>query len=169
MDYKYIEQLIDRYFACETSNAEERILKAFFSQSDVPTELQKYADLFCYEEEAREEVLGEDFDQRVMSRLEADGDVPELHVKVKKMTFSQRFRPLGRAAAAVAIVVLIGGSIHRAYVTNAIEPINQDGYATLNEGGAIDQVKEQTPVNAIMDNEKLATTTDSIGEASKVN
>lgn len=169
MDYKYIEQLIDRYFACETSNAEERILKAFFSQSEVPAELQKYADLFCYEEEAHEDVLGEDFDQRVLSRLEADGDVPELHVKVKKMTFAERFRPLGRAAAAVAIVVLIGGSIHRAYVTSSIEPINQDGYATLNGGDGLEKAKDQTPVNAVLDNEKLATTTDSIGEASKVN
>ena len=30
MDYKYIEQLIERYWECETSQQEEDILRAFF-------------------------------------------------------------------------------------------------------------------------------------------
>ena len=36
MDYVYIEQLIDRYFEAATTIEEERILRAFFSQRDVP-------------------------------------------------------------------------------------------------------------------------------------
>ena len=32
MDYRFIEQLIERYFACETSLQEEQILKTFFTQ-----------------------------------------------------------------------------------------------------------------------------------------
>ena len=51
MDYKYIEQLLDRYWACETSEEEERILKAFFSQKDVPAALARYKALFVYETE----------------------------------------------------------------------------------------------------------------------
>ena len=35
MDYRYIEQLLERYWQCETSIEEERILKAFFSQDEV--------------------------------------------------------------------------------------------------------------------------------------
>ena len=43
MNYQYIEQLIERYFAAETSVAEERILRAFFAESNVPSHLQQYA------------------------------------------------------------------------------------------------------------------------------
>ena len=45
MDYKYINQLLERYWRCETSIEEEDILKAFFSQKDVPVELLRYKDL----------------------------------------------------------------------------------------------------------------------------
>ena len=38
MDYKYINQLLERYWNCETSLEEEGILRAFFSQKDVPAE-----------------------------------------------------------------------------------------------------------------------------------
>ena len=33
MDYKYIEQLLERYWECETTPQEERILKAFLAKS----------------------------------------------------------------------------------------------------------------------------------------
>ena len=46
MDYKYITQLLDRYWKCETTLEEEEILKAFFCQKDVPADLCKYKDLF---------------------------------------------------------------------------------------------------------------------------
>ena len=42
MDYKYITQLLERYWNCTTSLEEEQILKAFFSQDDIPAELLKY-------------------------------------------------------------------------------------------------------------------------------
>ena len=32
MDYKYIEQLLERYWKCETTLEEEEILRMFFSQ-----------------------------------------------------------------------------------------------------------------------------------------
>ena len=45
MDYKYITQLLDRYWKCETTLEEEEILKAFFCQKDVPADFCKYKDL----------------------------------------------------------------------------------------------------------------------------
>lgn len=42
MDYKYIEQLLERYWECETSEAEESILRTFFSQKDIPAELKRF-------------------------------------------------------------------------------------------------------------------------------
>ena len=46
MDYKYIEQLMERYWRGETSLEEEDILRAFFSQDNVPAELLCYRSLF---------------------------------------------------------------------------------------------------------------------------
>jgi hypothetical protein len=42
MDYKYINQLLERYWQCETTLQQEAMLRAFFSQDDVPAELQQY-------------------------------------------------------------------------------------------------------------------------------
>ena len=48
MDYKYIEQLLERYFEAETTLKEEQILKAFFEQNDedMPESLRQYRSLF---------------------------------------------------------------------------------------------------------------------------
>ena len=48
MDYKYISQLLDRYWQGETTLEEEQILRSFFSQLCIPEELQKYRSLFIY-------------------------------------------------------------------------------------------------------------------------
>ena len=59
MDYKYINQLLDRYWKAETSLEEEEILRAFFSQDELPAELKPYQALFSYEMgEAKQEQLG---------------------------------------------------------------------------------------------------------------
>ena len=42
MDYKYIKQLLEHYWVCETSLEEEEILRTFFSQKELPAELEKY-------------------------------------------------------------------------------------------------------------------------------
>ena len=106
MDYKYIEQLVDRYFSCETSLAEEQILKAFFSQNDVPTELLKYRDLFAYEQnDKKETVLGDDFDAKVLSIIEEPAPV-----KARTITMTHRLMPLFKAAAIVAIILTLGNA-----------------------------------------------------------
>ena len=72
MDYKYINQLLDRYWKAETSLEEEEILRAFFSQDELPAELKPYQALFSYEMgEAKQETLGDDFDQKMMATTAA--------------------------------------------------------------------------------------------------
>ena len=46
MDYKYIEQLLERYWEGETTLQEEAILRTFFNQEDVPAGLMKYKSFF---------------------------------------------------------------------------------------------------------------------------
>lgn len=106
MDYKYINQLLERYWRCETSIEEEDILKAFFSQKDVPVELLRYKDLFTYElSETKQDVLGEDFDAKILAMTEESTPV-----KAKVISMTQRLRPLVKAAAAVAIILTLGNA-----------------------------------------------------------
>ena len=71
MDYKYINQLLDRYWKAETSLEEEEILRAFFSQDELPAELKPYQALFSYEMgEAKQEAPGDDFDQKMMALID---------------------------------------------------------------------------------------------------
>ena len=107
MDYKYIEQLLERYWRCETSLQEEEILRAFFSQEDIPAALLPYRDLFTYGQREKEEsVLGSDFDQRVLSFIEKDEPV-----KARVITMRHRLMPLFKAAAVVAIILTLGNAM----------------------------------------------------------
>ena len=114
MDYKYINQLLERYWRCETSIEEEDILKAFFSQKDVPVELLRYKDLFTYElSETKQDVLGEDFDAKILAMTEESTPV-----KAKVISMTQRLRPLVKAAAAVAIILTLGNALQVPFANN---------------------------------------------------
>ena len=59
MDYKYISQLLERYWNAETTLEEEEILKAFFRQDNVPADLLRYKALFSYQaQEVEDDRLG---------------------------------------------------------------------------------------------------------------
>nr|WP_314754638.1 pyruvate ferredoxin oxidoreductase [uncultured Prevotella sp.] len=116
MDYKYINQLVERYWRCETSLEEEAILRAFFSQEDIPAELLKYKEIFCYQQqETKEDVLGEDFDKRMLARIAGP-----VKVKARMITMTDRLKPLFKAAAIVAIVLTLGNA--------AQVPFSEDAY-----------------------------------------
>ena len=75
MDYKYIEQLLERYWAAETSLEEESTLKDFFAQSNMPAHLARYKALFDYEQAQADVTLGESFDERLCA-LVAEAESP---------------------------------------------------------------------------------------------
>ena len=112
MDSKYIEQLLERYWQCETSLEEEACLRAFFSGNDVPGHLLRYKDLFVYQQLQQEVHLGEDFDARVLAEVE----VPV--VKAKRMTLTARFMPLFKAAAVVAVVLSMGNVMQHSFFSD---------------------------------------------------
>ena len=104
MDYKYINQLLERYWRCETSLEEEDILRSFFSQKDVPVELLRFKDLFTYEQaEKKSDTLGDDFDRRLLAMTEDAAPV-----KARTISMAQRLRPIFKAAAMVAIILTLG-------------------------------------------------------------
>lgn len=54
MELKLVEQLLEKYFQGETTIAEEKQLKAYFSSNDVASHLAKYQSLFGYFETQKE-------------------------------------------------------------------------------------------------------------------
>lgn len=108
MDYKYIEQLLDRYWNCETSVEEEQILRIFFQQKELPTHLRRYRSLFTYQEEAAGMKLGDDFDKGVLAEIERPV------VKARKLTLYSRFMPLFKAAAMMLLLFTLGGVVKHA-------------------------------------------------------
>ena len=100
MDYKDIEQLLERYWQCETSVEEEATLRDFFAKEEVPAHLLRYKNLFVYQQVQQEVGLGKDFDARILAEVE-----PTV-VKAKRLT--GRFIPLFKAAAVIAIILSLG-------------------------------------------------------------
>ena len=88
MDYKYIEQLLERYWKCETSLQEESILRNFFAQHDVPSHLMPYKGFFLCEENIREAHLSEDFDKRILALTEQKETHVAPAVKVRKASLN---------------------------------------------------------------------------------
>jgi hypothetical protein len=101
---------MDRYFEAETTLKEEQILKAFFEQSEeeLPENLRAYRELFTSFEQ--DEMLGDDFDERMLQMIE---EKPQ--VKARTISLSERFRPLMRAAAVVAILITLTTALNQSF------------------------------------------------------
>lgn len=166
MDYKYIEQLLERYWECQTTLEEEAILHKFFAQNDIPVSLLPYASLFQAEERMAEECLSEDFDQRLLTRI-SDEAIGKQDVKVVPISLSQRFRPLWRAAASVAIILTIGMAVQQGFEQGRNGNAADDRVATTQDevslpGDSIELVPNEEVLEAVLApsaSDSLATTT----------
>ncbi len=135
MDYKYINQLLDRYWKGETSLEEEEILRAFFSQDELPAELKPYQALFSYEMgEAKQEGLGDDFDQKMMAMIE-DEYTKEPN-KAKVVSLTERLKPLFKAAAVVAIFLTLGNAAQVPF-QNSSDEVESVGYTKSGKGVSV--------------------------------
>ena len=149
MDYKYIEQLLERYWECETSLQEEEILRSFFSQDNVPGSLLQYKALFTYEQTQKQtEVLGDDFDDRMVELV-----AEQQPVKARTVSLTQRLMPFFKAAAIVAIILTLGNALQVAFVQDAPSTINMAGVEVqktdVNSVAYSDTVKIDTMQKAV--------------------
>ncbi|SFW11891.1 hypothetical protein SAMN02910409_0359 [Prevotellaceae bacterium HUN156] len=135
MDYKYIEHLLDRYFEAETSLEEEQILRAFFSQENIPAEMEQWRALFTSDNDI---LLGDDFDARIMEAIEE-----QPAVKAREVSLTQRLMPLFKAVAVVAIIITIGSALQAPWDKSWNNP--QD-YAKFQQD--LDSVAAVSPVQA---------------------
>lgn len=112
MDSKRIEQLLDRYWRCETSLEEEAQLRDFFNGKEVPAHLLPYKELFACQRLLQEARLSDGFDARVLAAI------GKPVVKAHRLTLWTRFVPLFKAAAVVAVVVMLGGVVQHSFLAD---------------------------------------------------
>lgn len=107
MDYKYIEQLLERYWKGETSLEEEQILRSFFRQKELPAHLRHYKALFCFLEDEQAKGMDNDFETRILFEVERPV------VKAARLTMRARFMPLFKAACLIGILFATGTVMQR--------------------------------------------------------
>ena len=108
---KQIEELLQRYWRCQTSADEDARLRTFFAGGDVPAHLCRCKEWFDYADRQRREGLGADFDARILALVGEEAPV----VKARRITLAARFAPLLKAVAVVAVVVGLGGVVQRSF------------------------------------------------------
>lgn len=92
-----IEELLEKYWAAESSVAEEQELRKLVSTAEeVPEELKGLFDHFETEQSA---ALGEDFDQMILSMIETEK-------KTKVISLNGYFKQYASIAAAVLVLVM---------------------------------------------------------------
>ena len=143
MDYKYIDQLLERYWRGETSLQEEEILRMFFSQEDIPAALLPYCDLFVYEQNEKEmEKLGDDFDQRILGMIQEDEPV-----KARVITMRHRLMPLFKAAAVVAILLTLGNAMQAAFSDGDVRQLTSSAAAVEHSKKGLSVAKADSVVS----------------------
>jgi hypothetical protein len=100
MDSKQIQQLLEKYWNCETTLEEEQSLRHYFQGADVPEGLKETAELFRYFEAEKSKALNESFNEVVTKQIRQrqGGKV------VSMVSWVQ----IARVAAGVLVVVVAG-------------------------------------------------------------
>lgn len=99
-----IEELLDKYWRCETTVAEEQLLRSCFMETDLPDEYRCFVPLFAYLEEEQSPRLSRDFDRRLQEALR-HAPTPLLQKR------SARLAALMRIAASFLLIGGIGISL----------------------------------------------------------
>jgi hypothetical protein len=101
-DYKKIDEILSRYWQCETSVEEERILQDFFLyEKNIPPHLREYQSLFEYRKAKQMEKLPDDFDKKILNRINA---LPK-----RKKIYPLR---IIKVAASIALLIGLGFTAH---------------------------------------------------------
>ncbi|MBQ8225022.1 MAG: hypothetical protein IJZ86_06725 [Bacteroides sp.] len=116
MDFKQVEELLERYWQCETSVEEEQHLRNFFCNEEVPQHLARYKELFVYQQLQQQPVLDDSFDRKVLATIETP------LVKAHRQTLLYRLIPLFKAAAVVAVVAILGSVAQQSLFNEPIQP-----------------------------------------------
>ncbi len=116
MDLDRIEKLLAKYWECETSVEEEKELKRFFNEEQVPDKWKSLKPLFeYYEQEKKTGKLDGLFDEKVLAQIEPKASIKSPG-KMRKL-----FYDMARVAAVAVIVVVAGYFLREDYKTTSAE------------------------------------------------
>lgn len=151
MDYKYIEQLLDLYFRAETTLQEESILRSFFQQEALPEGMEQYRAVFSpLLSESGEDVLGDDFDRKVLSKIGSEAlfeaatgagkakDGNAVVVKARRISLKAKFMPIIKAAAVVVVVLSLGMASQKVFT---IEQAGSAASLQAGDAGSVQSAK----------------------------
>lgn len=114
MDSKRLEQLIERYWNCETSVEEENELKAYFSSADVPEKYKDTAAVFQYFSKSKDVNLkDESFTLRLSDTVKDSGSD-----KVRQLVLNTM-----KIAAGIAVLLIAFWFVHNEVKTPADEKL----------------------------------------------
>lgn len=119
MNTERIEQLLEKYWLCETSVAEEEELRSFFLNDAIPVHLTKYKAMFEIQQEDAEASLDERFDEQILKIINADE---------KKTVRKFTLRPVLQIAASIAVILGLWFSIQFLNNQQQNDPWKQDTY-----------------------------------------
>lgn len=99
MDSDRIEALLARYWECETTLEEEKELREYFGQREVPAQFKEAAALFAYFGEQQNKQVNEvTFDKEVVNKIQV---TPKNRSKVVRLLYN-----FSRIAAGLIVVVV---------------------------------------------------------------
>lgn len=112
-----IEALLQRYFEAETDVQEERQLKAYFQSGDIDPAFEVYRDLFTLTNTNQTIEISDDFEKRLMSKIQ---QAPVIRIGVRKVM---------AIAASLALVVAAGWwAINQQNTTDSAQLVMEDTY-----------------------------------------
>jgi hypothetical protein len=119
MDSKRINELLSKYWSCETSLEEEAELREHFKSGNIPEELKETAPLFQYFEENKKKSLNDiSFDGQVMQKIQT----PVKQGQMARLMYNSM-----RIAAGLTVVLAATWFI-RNEIRNATPPETVDTY-----------------------------------------
>ena len=132
MKVNEIEKLLARYYDGETNEAEEKELKRFFAEEDVPAHLLAEKEIFMQLTAYPAPEIPEDLEHRLSNKID-EWDTRERRTwKVKKHTHTLRIQWIGSIAASLFILFSVGWYLYQPYSA----PTPQDTCATPEEAYA---------------------------------
>ena len=93
MDFNTIKALIEKYFAGESSLAEEEQIRNYFLQDEVADELRQYQPLFTFFQAEKKQTTSPAFDAQLQQRTQRGRQA--------------RLRVIRRLSAAAAVIVML--------------------------------------------------------------
>ena len=108
MKVNEIERLLARYYDGETSETEEKELKHFFTEEDVPAHLLAEKEIFMQLAAQPAPEIPEELESRLSRKIDQWDTGEKRTLKIKKHTRTLRLQWIGSIAASLLILLSVG-------------------------------------------------------------